>query len=366
MRIEKLYLSNFKNYEELNLRFVRQINCFVGDNGSGKTNVLDSLYYLLLTKSALNTDVQLIRKDQDHFIATSHLELEEQEHFISSSLHRGKKKQFLLNKEPYKKLAEHIGKFPAVMISPYDNALIHEGSEGRRKFFDGIIAQTDNEYLPLLFKYNKILKQRNAILKQHLESRYLDKDLLWSLDKQLTPLGNQILAKRAELIKYFTPIFEKDYGHLTDQKEHISITYDSKLLATDFKDLLVDSFEKDKILGRTNVGVHKDDYIFEINDMSLSKFGSQGQQKSYIMALKFANYKIIEDKKGFKPILLLDDIFDRMDGKRIGKFVEMVESGQFGQVFISDTHEERIQDLFCNIPDKMSIFKVQNGSIASE
>ncbi len=365
MRIEKLYLSNFKNYEELSLRFEQPVNCFVGENGSGKTNLLDAIYFLLLTKSALNTDAQLIRKSSDHFIATTNLQSEDHSFFISATLQPGKKKQFLLNKEPYKKISAHIGKFPVVMISPYDNSLIHDGSEARRRFFDGIIAQMEPSYLDSLLSYAKILKQRNKVLKHYVETRYLDKDLLWSIDKQLIPVGNTILAKRAELMKYFIPVFAKDYGFISGEKEEVRITYQSALMDTDFKDLLILSFEKDKILGRTNVGIHKDDYLFELEDMSLSKFGSQGQQKSFIMALKFANYKLIEENKKFKPILLLDDIFDRMDGKRIGKFVEMVKAGVFGQLFISDTHPERIELLFKDMKDNLAIFNVENGKIVS-
>lgn len=365
MQIEKLYLSNFKNYEEESVLFHSNINCFVGENGSGKTNLLDAIYFLLLTKSALNIDNQLIKVGSGRFVVTVNLSISDKKYFISSSLEEGKKKQFLVNKEPYKKLSNHIGRFPVVMISPYDTAIIHEGSETRRRFFDGIMAQINQEYLGKLLDYTKVLKQRNAILKNYVETRRINQDLVWSLNKQLIPLGNYILAKRAESLKYFIPEFNKLYKLISEDNENVQVAYQSQLLNTNFEELLTDSLEKDMITGRTNKGIHKDDYIFEIHhNMPLSKFGSQGQQKSFIMALKFANFNTIKEHNGFNPILLLDDIFDRIDQKRIEKLVEMVKNNCFGQIFITDTHQERIHEIFKDISEKVTTFKVQKGTIS--
>ena len=362
MRIKKLTLNNFKNYNELKLVVNKDINCLIGDNGSGKTNVLDSIYYLLLTKSFLNTDYQLIKHDKSQTINTITIQ-NDKEYFISSKVERGKKKQFLIDKEPYKKLQEHIGKFPLVLISPYDTNLIHGGSENRRKFLDGIISQINPSYLDQLLKYSKLIKHRNSVLKKYVTTREIDHKLLDSIDEQIYPIAKELFKIRNAFFEDFLPQFLSRYNSLTENKEVVDMKYESDLKTEDLQQLFNRNKEKDMVLGRTSSGLHKDDYIFLIEDTALSKFGSQGQQKSYVMALKFTTFEILKKEKSVTPILLLDDIFDRIDQNRINQFLDMIKNGFFGQIFITDSHQDRIEKLFKPFKNKTAIFKIENGQL---
>lgn len=255
----------------------------------------------------------------------------------------------MFNKKPYEKLNEHIGKVPLVMITPYDTDLIREGSEMRRKFFDGIISQLDTSYLNQLIKYNQLLKQRNFILKSYLETRRLDGDLLTVITDQMIPLARYIFEKRDLFLKAYIPIFKEKYKILTNESEKVTVNSKLKVETDKVEEEFELSLVKDKQNGRTNFGPHRQDYAFLMNDMNINKFGSQGQQKSFIIALKLAQFQIIENQKNIKPILMLDDMFDRIDQNRINQFIEMIRSGEFGQLFITDTHQDRIEATFHNV-----------------
>lgn len=363
MHLENISLLNFKNYQDLMVDFSADINCFVGPNGSGKTNVLDAIHYLCLTKSAFNfTDSQLVRTGENYFMAKGSFRNEKEQLVINAALQAGKK-AVMCNNTPYHKLSEHIGKFPVVIISPNDTGIVHDGSEIRRRFFDNILCQFDNEYLQQSIRYTKLIKSRNSLLKQFSERRFIDKDLLEPFDVELIELNQKVHAKRKTLIKEFKPIFDFSYLTLTDNSETIELSYISQVAEKDFKKKFREALEKDIFLERTTMGAHKDDFKFVINDQPLKKFGSQGQQKSYIIALKLGMYKLLEKKKRVKPILLLDDIFDKLDGIRVQRLINMLARGQAGQVFISDTDTERTMRLFKYLKQDIRFYEVKNAKI---
>ncbi|MFD0939283.1 DNA replication/repair protein RecF [Pedobacter boryungensis] len=364
MWLKNITLLNFKNYTSAELRFSKTVNAFVGNNGAGKTNLLDAIHYLCLCKSYFNPiDSQQIKTNEDLFLIQGDFDRNEKNEKITCGLKRNQKKQFKRNKKEYDKLANHIGLFPLVMISPYDVNLIMDGSEERRKFIDNVISQTDANYLDELITYNKHLLNRNALLKQVAVTRKLDVTLLQILDEQLILSGNKIFEKRKQFLADFIPLFNKHYQYISDNAEEVSLNYQSQLNEQNFEELLAQSIEKDRILERTTTGIHKDELLFTIADMPLKKFGSQGQQKSFLIALKLAQYSYLQKFKGFKPLLLLDDIFDKLDDLRVRKLMEMVSHHDFGQLFITDTGKERVVSVFNEIKVDVTLFEVANGII---
>lgn len=364
MWVKELTVINFKNYEEASLIFAPGVNAFTGDNGAGKTNILDALHYLSLCKSYFNPiDSQQIKQETDFFMVQGVFEKGDQADILACSLKRNQKKQFKKNKKDYQRLADHIGAYPLVMISPNDSVIISEGSEERRKFIDNVISQTDNRYLDDLILYNKYLQSRNSLLKQQASSKSYDDDLLSVYDEQLAQVGEQLFEKRKRFIEPFITIFNQHYQYLTNDAEPVELIYESQLFGNSFTDLLNRAIQKDRALERTTVGIHKDDLLFSIHGMPLKKFGSQGQQKSFLIALKLAQYTFLCEKKGFKPLLLLDDIFDKLDDKRTRKLMEMVSHDDFGQIFITDTSSERVQNTFRGIDVDVRIFTVASGKI---
>ncbi len=367
MWLEKIGLLNFKNYENLNLNFSDQINCLVGENGSGKTNLLDAIYYLSLSKSAFSAEeFHNIRHGADFFSLKGEFHLQDEAYTVQFSLQRGKKKEVRNSKINYEKINEHIGLFPVVLIAPNDTDIIREGSENRRKFFDGILSQIDAAYLEALLKYNYLLKQRNSLLKQFTERNYFDYDLLESYDHPLILLGNEIYEKRKLFNTHFQPIFLKHYNFLSEKKELVRIEYQSDHETADFPELFKNSIPKDRILQRTSKGIHKDDYLFEIDGFPIKKFGSQGQQKSFLIALKLAQFEVIKNTKETKPILLLDDIFDKLDDLRIKKLTQLMVDKTFGQLFITDARPERTLSLFGPIDVEKQIVYIKNGITSAE
>jgi len=363
MWIKHLSVLNFKNYAEFSIDFSSGVNAFSGDNGAGKTNLLDALHYLSLCKSYFNPiDSQQIKQGTDFFMLQGVFQKSEEEDVISCSLKRNQKKQFKRNKKEYSRLADHIGLFPLVMISPNDSIIITEGSEERRRFMDNVISQTDSHYLDLLINYNRILQSRNGLLKQAKQG-FLDLDLLAVYNEQLIEPGNRIYNQRKLFMEAFNDLFNKHYAFLTDHAEPVNLLYDSQLNKESFSDILIQSAERDQFLERTSSGIHKDDLIFTVNGMPLKKFGSQGQQKSFLIALKLAQYNYLVERKGYKPLLLLDDIFDKLDDKRIKRLMEMVSRDEFGQIFITHTNAEKIKDVFENIPCDLRTFEVNKGEI---
>ncbi|WP_316800999.1 DNA replication/repair protein RecF [Pedobacter frigidisoli] len=364
MWLKNLTLLNFKNYGDADVRFSETVNVFTGDNGSGKTNMLDAIHYLCLCKSYFNPiDTQQIKTGEEVFMIQGDFDRNEKNDKISCGVKRNQKKQFKRNKKEYEKLADHIGLFPVVMVSPYDVNLIMEGSEERRKFIDNVISQTDSQYLDQLIIYNRILQNRNSFLKQVAITRRYDPTLLEILDEQLVVAGKRIFATRKAFMDEFIPLFSQYYNYLTESKELVEVLYQSQLNDTAFEELLKKAVEKDRVLERTTTGIHKDELVFTISEMPLKKFGSQGQQKSFLIALKLAQYAYLSKNKGFKPILLLDDIFDKLDDKRVQKLMQMVSHHDFGQIFITDTGMERVKSIFEEIAVQVTIFEVTEGQI---
>ncbi|MEO5912088.1 MAG: DNA replication and repair protein RecF [Pelobium sp.] len=367
MYLKKLSLVNFKNYDEAELSFVDGANAFTGNNGAGKTNLLDAIHYLSLCKSYFNPiDSQQIKQDRDLFMIQGLFDKNDSDELIACGLKKNQKKQFKRNKKEYSRLADHIGLFPLVMISPNDVALILDGSEERRKFMDTVISLTDANYLDELIIYNKNLLNRNALLKQIAESGRYDPALLEIFDQQLIKSGSKIFSKRKAFMEVFTPVFNQHYEYLTDGAESVELIYESPLLSADFESLLKKSLEKDRILQRTTQGIHKDELVFQVHEsMPLKKFGSQGQQKSFLIALKLAKYSFIYQEKGYKPLLLLDDIFDKLDDLRITKLMKMVSEEDFGQLFITDTNAERVERIFHEIAVPLKMFHIDKSLIQS-
>lgn len=364
MWLKNITLLNFKNYATAELRFAKTVNAFVGNNGAGKTNLLDAIHYLCLCKSYFNPiDSQQIKANEDIFLIQGDFDRKEKNEKITCGLKRNQKKQFKRNKKEYDKLANHIGLFPLVMISPYDVNLIMDGSEERRKFIDNVISQTDSNYLDELILYNKHLLNRNSLLKQVAVTRKLDVTLLEILNEQLIFSGNKIFEKRKQFLLDFIPLFNQHYTYITDDAEQVSLSYQSQLNEQKFADLLAQSVERDRILERTTTGIHKDELLFTIGEMPLKKFGSQGQQKSFLIALKLAQYSYLQKVRDFKPLLLLDDIFDKLDDLRVRKLMKMVSHHDFGQIFITDTGKDRVLSVFKEIDVEVTLFEVDNGVI---
>ncbi|MGO3106903.1 MAG: DNA replication/repair protein RecF [Sphingobacterium sp.] len=365
MWLKQLSVLNFKNYSESFLEFLPQVNAFAGANGAGKTNLLDAIHYLALCKSYFNPiDSQHIKKGLDWFMVQGVFEKEHSSDTVACSLKRNQKKQFKKNKKDYTRLADHIGQFPIVMISPNDTSIINDGSEERRKFIDNVISQTDNLYLDILIQYNKIMLQRNTLLKQVREKGVLDMGVLEVLNIQLTDAGERIFHRRKQFMMEFLPEFQRYYQYLSADAEIVNLSYESPLMENDMETLLRINLEKDRALERTSQGIHKDDLLFAIHDgMPLKKFGSQGQQKSFLIGLKLAQYSYLAQKKKTKPLLLLDDIFDKLDECRTKKLMQLVSEDQFGQIFLTDTDGKRIERIFDEIAKPIRIFEVKGGAV---
>jgi DNA replication and repair protein RecF len=364
MHLNSLALVNYKNYEEASLEFSKDINVFVGNNGAGKTNLLDAIYYLSYCRSFLNPiDKQSIRIGEKFFVIQGNFQKEDREIGITCAIKEGQKKKIKKNKKEYEKLSDHIGLFPAVVISPYDTNLIAEGSETRRKFIDSIISQFDRAYLETLIKYNKVLKQRNALLKQFQEMRIFDQETIDVWDVQLIELGQVIYEKRKDFLTAFIPVFQQYFDAISNQKEQIGISYKSQLEECEFKEGLAQNKRKDNATGYSNFGIHKDDLIFLIHDQPIKKFGSQGQQKSFLIALKLAQFDVIRNHLNMRPILLLDDIFDKLDHQRVSHLMALISDQVFGQVFITDTDEDRIEKVFDNIAIERHVYRVKGGQV---
>ena len=367
MYLQKLSLVNFKNCSSAELELSPQVNCFTGSNGEGKTNLLDAIHYLSFCKSFFNPiDSQNILHEAPFFVIQGTFLLDGQPEEIYCGLKRNQKKQFKRNKKEYSKLSDHIGLFPLVMISPADSDLIAEGSENRRKFIDSVISQYDKDYLDRLIDYNRVLSQRNALLKRFAETRSFDEASLEIWDMQLIELATRIYNKRRQFIDEFVPIFQQYYELISGGKEKVSLAYDSHLGEGDFAQTLKNAQRKDMIFQYTTVGIHKDDLEFRIMDHPIKKFGSQGQQKSYLIALKLAQFDFIKKIKGLTPILLLDDIYDKLDEHRVKQLMNIVSSNNFGQIFITDTHPDRIPKLFENANERFKLFHVEQGVVKEE
>ncbi len=364
MFLSRLLLQNFKNYQLLDLELSPGINGLVGKNGCGKTNVLDAVHYLSMCKSYLNNiDRQNVHFDQSFFFIQGNWNSDEKISEVHCAFKVGAKKVIKYNKKPYEKIADHIGRFPVVFISPYDGDLIAEGSDMRRKWMDGILVQLDKNYLEDLQRYQKVLDQRNALLKNMFEHRLFDRESIEVWNIQLVALGEKIFKKRATFLEEFIPVFERFYYEIGNDNESIGLEYRSQLNEGSFTDLLAASEKKDAFTQYTNVGTHKDDLIFTIKGHPVKKFGSQGQQKSFIIALRLAQYDYLKMHKNTKPVLLLDDIFDKLDNLRVEKLIRLVTADYFGQVIVTDTDNRRMIELFESLNIERKLFQVDESQI---
>jgi DNA replication and repair protein RecF len=335
MYLQKLTVTNFKNYEQAELAFSEKINCLVGDNGEGKTNLLDAIFYLSFCKSFFNPiDMQNIRHGEEFFaIHGQYQRNSENSDIVSCIQKRNHKKQFRLNKKDYDRLADHIGLYPLVMVSPSDADLISLGSEERRKYFDGVISQFDKIYLDDLLNYNKAVQHRNALLRHFSETRTFQQASLDIWDEQLLALGKRIHLKRSEFLAGFTPLFQEYFEVISEGKEKVGIQYESQLHARDFRELLQESLQRDLAVRFSTAGIHKDDMLFLLSGYPVKKFGSQGQQKSFLISLKLAQFEYTRRIKEFRPVLLFDDIFDKLDDHRVAQLIRLVGENNFGQVY---------------------------------
>lgn len=357
MILQSLTLLNYKNFESQSFDFDPRINCFVGNNGIGKTNVLDAIYHLSFGKSYFNPITsQNIKHGEDFFVIEGMYEKDGTDEKIVVSAKKGQKKMIKRNGKAYERFSEHIGFLPAVIISPADRDLIIEGSETRRKFIDGVISQGDAAYLRDLISYNKVLSQRNSLLKYFAANNTHNQDTLDIYNGQLHDFGTKIYQKRVAFLQEFTPIFLKRYKAISNSNERVDLVYKSQLDEGPLLDLLQQSINKDKFTQYTNFGIHKDDLLFQIEGHPVKKFGSQGQQKSYLIALKLAQFDFIKAHIGQSPILLLDDIFDKLDESRVSQIIKLVDEENFGQIFISDTHPERTEEVVKEVHQSYKMF----------
>lgn len=360
MTLDRLIISNFTNYSEADVRFCSNVNCLVGNNGAGKTNLLDAVYYLSFTKSYFTSvDAQRIRSGADYFALHGHYG----EQLASLVVRRGQGKQVRWNKKPAKTLSEHIGRLPLVMVSPADQSIITDGSEQRRKFMDGVVAQTDHAYLDHLIRYQKALEQRNRLLKQMYDDRQWDEAQVVVWDEQLVRHGEPLYAVRQQFVEEFMPLFADYYHAIAGGDEPGQIVY--QRTEQPLAEQLLAARQADRYAQHTTVGPHKDDLLLMLtDDFPIKRYGSQGQQKSFALALKLAQFQYINDRLGQKPILLLDDIFDKLDLERVRRLIALVGSDRFGQVILTDTQPGRVQSIFDSLPQlEHRVFDVEKGQI---
>lgn len=349
--IQQIKLTNYKNYTFTSVDFSENLNFIVGNNGIGKTNLLDAIYYSCLTKSYLSSsDVMLPNFSSDFFRIETKFSLNNDNQLLEVKYLKQEKKEIFVNKAKIEKQSAFIGKFPCVIVTPDDNQLILGAGELRRRFMDATLCQFSTEYLNHLMTYNKVLTQRNALLKSFYENRSFDKNLLDVYNQKLIVSGKLIFAFRKSFLDKLIPIFTSIYKQIFDGTEEINIHYDSDLQSKDFEQLIADSEEQDRSAQRTTKGIHTDDLIFELNHFPVKKIGSQGQQKTFLLSLKLAQYELLKMEKQVKPLLLLDDIFDKLDANRIARIFQLINGDDFGQVFITDTDEVSIQSLIKEHP----------------
>ncbi len=361
MKLDKLTLLNYKNIEDAKLDFGPKINCFIGDNGVGKTNLIDAIYYLSFCKSYFNTiDSYNIRHNEPFMVLQGEYFRKDEVEKVYCGLKRGQKKHFKRNQKEYSKLSDHIGLLPVVMVSPSDGRLIVEGSDERRKYVDGVISQFDHVYLETLISYNKLLHQRNAMLKSMQQSH--DRNLVQVMNDQMVPLAVKIFSKRREFIDKLNPVFQKYHTILSLNREQVSLEYRSDMSTGDYIMQMALSLQKDMMLGYTSRGIHRDDLIFKLDGHPIKRVGSQGQQKTFLMALKFAQFDFMLQMCDFAPLLLLDDIFDKLDSERVEQIVRLVSDERFGQIFITDTNREHLYGILKKMKIEYKLFQVKSGN----
>ncbi len=361
MYLKKLSIVNFKNFDQVDLEFSQKINCFVGRNGIGKTNLFDSIYYLSFCKSFCNSsDTQNIRHKSDFFVIQGDFDVNNKNEKIYCAQKFSHKKQFKRNNKEDINLSDHIGKIPLVLISPADRSLIIGGSEERRKFIDGVISQYDHEYLDNLICYNRALTQRNKLLKDFGKFGNFSYDSIDIWDDQLVLYGRSIYNKRKDFLNELLPIFSKYFDYISLKNEDVKLEYQSQLHNEDLHKLLKGSIEKDRVLQYTSKGIHKDELLLSLGDHPIKRIGSQGQQKTYLIALKLAQFDFIKNLNSYSPLLLFDDVFDKLDESRVRQIVKLVTDNHFGQIFFTDTNRLRLENLLNDTSSESMVYDVED------
>ncbi len=364
MILQKIKLTNFKNYPAASLEFSPRLNCFVGLNGMGKTNFLDAIHLICLAKSHTGLpDKNLVLHGENFYRIESEFEKSGETETVVVKFPLGGRKTIERNGVACERISDHIGHFPAVMIAPDDVALVQDGSEERRRFLDSTLSQISTEYLNNLLVYNNLIRQRNALLKQFFEEKKFDADLLESLDRQLPRPAQLIFEHRKKFVETLRPVFQEMYFLISGGQETVGLEFESDLEKGNFEDLLKSNLEKDRMLQRTSSGIHRDDLNLSVSDFPARKFASQGQLKSFLLALRLGQYQILREEKGDLPLLLLDDIFDKLDEKRVGQLISLLLEKDFGQIFITDTQRNRIENIVSKLTDGYRIFEVKLGEI---
>ena len=366
MILKKTSIINYKNIKAANLDLSAKMNCFIGNNGEGKTNFLDAVYYLSFCRSSNNpTDSQVICHDEDFFVLEGVYENENSDcENVYCGMKRGTKKHFKRNKKEYKRLSQHIGLIPLILVSPADTSLIEGGSEERRRLMDVVISQYDNAYIEALNKYNKALQQRNSLLKTEEEP---DAELMDIWEQQMAFEGERIYSKRAEFIREITPVFQDIYRNISGERESVSLKYVSHCQRGNLLDVIRNDRFKDRAVGYSLHGVHRDELEMLLGDYPMKREGSQGQNKTYVIALKLAQFSLLRrTMSNSAPLLLLDDIFDKLDARRVENIIKMVSEKSFGQIFITDTNREHLDKILQNGSSDYKIFSVDNGNITEK
>ena len=363
MQLDRLSLINFKNFASQELELSPKFNCFVGDNGVGKTNVLDAVYYMSMCNSAFGmTDGQSIKHGEECFMLDGKYTSDEQRHeHVVCSFSRCSGKMVKRADKQYQKLTEHLGLLPVVMISPADTALISDSAEERRRFMNAMLSQSDRAYLTAVMRYNSVIVERNRLLKQRQDSAW--SEVMEVLDMQLAEHGKTVFEKRRQLIERLQPITERFYAMLSGERETVSIDYKSVLHSAPLIELLAQNRDRDVALQFTSEGVHRDDITLKIGGYPLRKYGSQGQQKSFLIALKLSQFMLVAEDTGKKPILLLDDLFDKLDAWRVQGLIELVGSEEFGQIFITDCNRKRLERILGGMTSNYKLFTVSDDKI---
>ena len=363
MILKRISILNYKNLEQVELDFSPKMNCFIGQNGMGKTNLLDAVYYLSFCKSSANPiDSQNIKHNQDFFVVQgSYLTDECEPEEVYCGLKRRQKKQFKRNKKEYSKLSDHIGLIPLVMVSPADSELILGGSEERRRFMDVVISQYDREYLSALIRYNKAMAQRNTLLKAEVEP---DDELMNVWEEMMASAGEVVFRKRNDFINEFIPTFQSFYSYISQDQEVVNLSYESHAMQGNLLQIIRESRQRDRIMGYSLKGIHKDDLVMQLAEYPIKREGSQGQNKTYLVALKLAQFDFLRRTgSNTTPLLLLDDIFDKLDASRVEQIVKLVSGDKFGQIFITDTNRDHLDKILRKIEGEYKVFGVEQGAI---
>ncbi len=364
MYLQSLSVLDYKNIESAEIEFSSKLNCFLGDNGAGKTNILDSIYYLSFTKSFFNAvDTLNVRYGCEMFGLKGTYHNNNESDHVAVGYKLNQKKQVKRNKKAYKRFSDHIGLYPLVMVSPSDTSLIIGGSDERRKFLDGVISQFDTGYLNALLRYNRVLQQRNNLLKKFADENRFDEDTLSIYDVQLCEYGNFIHKKRKGFVEAIIEVFQEFYQYISGGQEKVVLEYQSTLSDSNLDEELEKNRKKDRLIQHTSIGIHRDDLLLNLGDYPMKKVGSQGQTKTYLVALKLAQFEYLKNASGIKPILLLDDVFDKLDTNRVEKIVQLVTDDKFGQIFMTDTNREHLEHIVEKVGSDYHIFRVENGEV---